>query len=123
MAHEVHSVDPSLTAPDVLARAAESSVEGAVAVTSMASSCGLDELPAWLSLNAAASLLGLSALHVRLLGRDGKVLLRSTRDGVEVETASVLSRLPDTIRSREIFARHAAHPDELVASAVASLSE
>ena len=83
---------------------------------------GAEALPDWLSLEAAASILGLNELHVRLLERDGKLKLRSIRDGLEAETASVLSGLPDAKRSREVFARHAANPDDLVESAIASLS-
>lgn len=114
-------IDSSLTTSDVLERTAESGVDGAVAVTAVSVEHGTANLPAWVDINAAATILGLSKLHVRLLGRDGKLKLMTTCGAIKVETSSVMSHLKESCESREAFALHAAHPGRLIARASSAI--
>lgn len=121
MGREVYSVEPSLTTSDVLERTAESGVDGAAAVTAVSFEHGTANLPSWIDLESAASILGLSKLHIRLLGREGKLKMKTTASGIEVDTSSVMSRLEGCTRSREVFALHAAHQGHLVEQASSAI--
>ena len=121
MGGEAYQVESSLTASDVLERTAESGVDGAAAITAVSCEHGTANLPSWIDLDSAATILGLSKLHVRLLGRDGKLKMMTTGSGIKVDTSSVMDRLEGCIRSREVFARHAAHQGLLVEQASSAI--
>lgn len=121
MEGEAYQVESSLTTSDVLERTAESGVDGAAAATAVSFKHGTANLPSWIDLDAAATILGLSKLHVRLLGRDGKLKTMTTDSGVKIDTSSVMGRLEGSIRSREVFALHAAHQGRLVEQASSAI--
>jgi len=117
MGGEAYQVESSLTTSDVLERTAEAGVDGAAAVTAVSFEHGAAKLPSWIDLDSAATILGVSKLHIRLMGRDGKLKMMTTGSGIKVETSSVMSRLEGCMRSREVFALHAAHQGRLVEQA------
>lgn len=105
---------PLPTTSDVPGRTAGSGVDEADAAVTVTTEQGTAHLPAWVGIDAAATLLGLSKLHVRLLGRDGKLKTVTTCGVTKVETSSVVSRLKEISESREAFALHACHPEGLI---------
>ena len=106
--------DPSPTTSDVPGRTAGSGVDEADAAVTVTTEHGTAHLPAWVDIDTAATLLGVSKLHVRLLGRDDKLKLMTVCGVTKVETSSVVSHLKEISESREAFAFHACHPELLI---------
>mgnify|MGYP006913877135 FL=1 len=107
--------DPSPTTSDVPGRTAVPGVDsGTAAAAAIPAEYGTAHLPAWVDIDTAATLLGISKLHVRLLGRDDKLKLMTTCGVTKVETSSVVSHLKEISESREAFALHACHPERLI---------
>ena len=104
----------SLTTSDTLGRTAVPGVDEADAAATVTTEHGTAHLPAWVDIDTAATLLGISKLHVRLLGRDGKLKSVTTCGVTKVETSSVVSHLKEISESREAFALHACHPERLI---------
>lgn len=121
MGGEAYLVDSSLTTSDVLERTAAAGADGAAAVTAVSFEHGTENLPSWIDLESAATILGLSKLHIRLLGRDGKLKMMTTDSGIKVDTSSVMGRLEGCMKSREVFALHAAHQGRLVEEASSAI--
>lgn len=106
--------DPSPTTSDVPGRTAGSGVDESDDAVTVTTEHGTAHLPAWVDIDTAATLLGISKLHVRLLGRDGKLKSVTTCGVTKVETSSVVSHLKEISESREAFALHACHPERLI---------